>query len=371
MHSKIVGGSTAERVINCPGSVALAAQMPPQEETEHMAAGTLLHDIIADLVFASPAERDQLIDARDELTDEQVEKLYTALKLFDEEVDPELYFEGEVEQIVTYPWDPSIFGTADVIGWHREDNGRVKATVLDWKFGDGVMVDAEENQQLLFYATAAWLSEHWAFQAPDEVELVIIQPPHIRRWTTTVARLEQFEIDLRRAVKAAQAPDAPVRAGNHCRFCPAKAICPEKTGAAERAVLVAIDTIGPENIGQYMSLAQSLEDWASDVRKLTHKALEAGKPVPGWKLVNKRAQRSWVDEKAAQAALAALAPDVSFTELVSPAQAEKALKAKKLKLPDGLTVAVSSGLTIAEEGDARPAAVTIGSTLVSALSKLR
>jgi hypothetical protein len=41
-----------------------------------------------------------------------------------------------------------------------------------------------------------------------------------------------------------------------------------------------------------------------------------------------------------------------------------------LKLPDGLTVAVSSGLTIAEEGDARPAAVTIGTTLVSALSKL-
>ena len=37
MHSKIVGGSTAERVINCPGSVALAAQMPPQVENDYSA----------------------------------------------------------------------------------------------------------------------------------------------------------------------------------------------------------------------------------------------------------------------------------------------------------------------------------------------
>jgi hypothetical protein len=130
---------------------------------------------------------------------------------------------------------------------------------------------------------------------------------------------------------------------------------------------VAIDSIGPEQIGHWMDVAQNLEDWASDVRKLTQQALEAGRPVPGWKLVNKRAHRTWADKKAALAALAALAPDVSFTEIVSPAQAEKALKTK---LPEGLTSQVSSGLTIAEEADSRPAAVTIGSTLVSALSKL-
>ena len=29
-HSKVVGGSTAKRVIHCPGSVALVAKMPPQ-----------------------------------------------------------------------------------------------------------------------------------------------------------------------------------------------------------------------------------------------------------------------------------------------------------------------------------------------------
>jgi hypothetical protein len=56
--------------------------------------------------------------------------------------------------------------------------------------------------------------------------------------------------------------------------------------------------------------------------------------------------------------------------LVSPAAAEKLLKAQKLKLPDGLTVAISSGNTIAPESDPRPAVVLIGQQLNAALSKL-
>ena len=42
-HSNIVGGSTAKRVINCPGSVVLVQQMPPQVESKYAAEGTLLH----------------------------------------------------------------------------------------------------------------------------------------------------------------------------------------------------------------------------------------------------------------------------------------------------------------------------------------
>ena len=355
MHSKVVGGSTAERVINCPGSVALAAQMPPQEENEAMREGTRRHELIAEVL-------NDKLDSRS-IDDE---KVLDALDIFDMKFDPTSKALFDVERRVTFPWDASIFGTADVIGTLDKET----AFVLDFKFGDNYQVEAVGNAQMLFYAAAAYESRHWAFRDREWVELVIIQPPYIRRDRVHVDDLREFSADLQRAVKAAQEPDAPLVEGGHCRFCPGKAICPLKTGAAERTIRVQIDKIGPENIGHWMDVAQNLEDWASDMRKLTQKALEAGVPVPGWKLVNKRAQRSWVDEKTAQAALAALAPDVSFTELVSPAQAEKALKAKKIKLPEGLTSQVSSGLTIAEEADSRPAAVTIGSTLVSALSKL-
>ncbi len=355
MHSKIVGGSTAERVMACPGSVALAAQMPPQVESEAMREGTRRHELVAEVLNES-------IDSRS--IDDQ--KVLEALDLFDNDFDPKGYALFDVEARVAFPWDKTIFGTADVIGRLSDTKG----FVMDFKFGDNIQVDAEENAQLMFYAAAALESGHWSMKGRTDVELIIIQPPYIRRSMIDIRRLHDFSADLRRAVKLAQEPDAPVVEGDHCRFCPAKAICPQKTGAAERAVLEAIDKIGPENIGHWMNVAQNLEDWASDMRKLTQKALEAGKPVPGWKLVNKRAQRSWIDDKSALAALQDLAPDLQFLEVISPAQAEKALNANKLKLPDDLKVEVSSGLTNAEEADARPAAVTIGTTLVSALSKL-
>ena len=50
-HSNIVGGSTAKRVINCPGSVALVQKMPPQPSNKYADEGTLLHNVIADIVM--------------------------------------------------------------------------------------------------------------------------------------------------------------------------------------------------------------------------------------------------------------------------------------------------------------------------------
>jgi hypothetical protein len=49
-HSDIVGGSTAKRVINCPGSVALVAQMPPKPSSKYADTGTLLHDAMSEIL---------------------------------------------------------------------------------------------------------------------------------------------------------------------------------------------------------------------------------------------------------------------------------------------------------------------------------
>ena len=49
-HSSIVGGSTAKRVINCPGSVALVAKMPPKPSSKFADEGTLLHNVIAEII---------------------------------------------------------------------------------------------------------------------------------------------------------------------------------------------------------------------------------------------------------------------------------------------------------------------------------
>jgi hypothetical protein len=73
------------------------------------------------------------------------------------------------------------------------------------------------------------------FAGAKEIELIIIQPPAIRRWKTTFERIKEFEAELVRAVKTSQEPDAPLSHGDHCRWCAAKPICPRMTGEVDRA----------------------------------------------------------------------------------------------------------------------------------------
>ena len=361
-HSKIVGGSTAKRVINCPGSVALVAEMPPQPSSSYAEEGTLLHDEISnflgDLDYRFTCSQDLIED-----------KLKPALDLLDE-IDPDKTMEYQVETRVGFgDLLPGVFGSTDLMG--RIGN---KAIILDWKFGSGVPVPAEENEQLMFYAAAAMRTPEaqWVFDGATEVELVIIQPPTIKRWTTTIARIKEFEQTLVKAVKLAEQPDAPLKNGDHCRWCAAKPVCPVMTGAVDRAIAIKMDKIDVDKLGAYLHNADLLEDWIKDLRSLAEEMMKKGKPVPGWKMVPKRATRSWVKEEDAKAALLQhlKESEVIETKLVSPAAAEKLLKAQKLKLPDGLTVAISSGNTIAPESDPRPAVVLIGQQLNAALSKI-
>ena len=369
-HSNIVGGSSAKRVMACPGSVALVQKMPPKPSNSHADQGTLLHNAISAIL------EDQSVDVigtqyKDQVLTQDLydEKIMVGLSLLDE-VDPDKTMEYEVETRVGFgDLLPGVFGSTDLMGRIGS-----KAIILDWKFGTGVAVSAEENEQLMFYAAASMRTPEaqWVFDGATEIELIIIQPPEIKRWTTTRARIEQFERDLVKAVTAAGLADAPLKNGDHCRWCNAKPVCPIMTGAVDRAVAIKMDAIDVDKIGAYLHNADLLEAWIKDLRALAEEMMKKGKPVTGWKMVPKRATRSWVKEDDAKAALLQhlKESEVIETKLVSPAAAEKLLKAQKLKLPDGLTVAISSGNTIAPESDPRPAVVLIGQQLNAALSKL-
>jgi hypothetical protein len=369
-HSKIVGGSTAKRVINCPGSVALVQKMPPQVESKYAAEGTMLHACMEDLL--ADGEMGDVI-AKNKLTDEQADKLQYCLDALDQiDPDQEMVFNQEVE--VSFDGVKGldgVFGNVDLIGRLGD-----RAIILDWKFGDGVMVEAEENPQGLFYAAAALQTDatKWAFQGATEVEIVIVQPFNVRRWVTTFQRLNEFIAELQQAVKQAKKPDAPLAIGDWCRWCTGKPICPQMTGAIDRTVHMKLEALPPEQLAAALDLADKLESFISDARKLAQERLEKNMPVPGYKLVSKRATRQWADEHKAVNALimCGLPSDQIYkAELISPAQAEKVLKKSKLALPDDLVVAVSSGNTLAPESDPRPAVLNVGTQLVAALSKLQ
>jgi hypothetical protein len=371
-HSNIVGGSTAKRVINCPGSVALCQKVPPKPSSKYADEGTLLHNVMAEMLGSDKELRHVLdmeyngIKLTGDLLDEKVRPAMDAIN----EIDPEARLEYAVEQTVSFgDLLPGVFGSCDLIGRIGD-----RAIVLDWKFGDGVAVEAEDNPQLLFYTAAAIRTPalEWVFKDAKEIECIIVQPPKIKRWVTSFDRVRQFERELVYAVKQSAKPDAPLKIGEHCRWCAAKPICPLMTGAVDRATQTQIKELDAEQLGQMLERAAVLEDWISDLRALAMQVLESGNPVPGYKLVAKRATRQWRDEETAKAALCALLPitEVTETSLISPAQAEKKLKKLKLGLPDDQVISVSSGNTMAPESDPRPAVLQIGSQLTAALSKL-
>jgi len=373
-HSKIVGGSTAKRVMNCPGSVALVQKMPPQPSNKYADEGTLLHNVIAEIVMSDKHPEEFLGTTYNEqvLTLDLIDnKLLPALAALDV-IDPNKEMEYEAETRVGFgDLLPGVFGSTDLIG--RVGN---RAVVLDWKFGDGVVVEVEENPQLMFYAAAAMRTEEakWAFKDVEEIEMVIVQPPQVKRWVTTPARIAQFEKDLVKAVKLAQQPDAELKIGDHCRWCAAKPICPQMTGAVDRALKTQVEAIDVQTLGSYLANADILEDWIKDLRALAHQILDSGAPVPGYKLVAKRGTRQWTEEKDVVHWLdgKGLEPtEIYSKELLSPAQMEKVLKKRKLTLPDDLVVSVSSGTTLAVESDPRPAVLQIGKQLTAALSKLQ
>jgi hypothetical protein len=372
-HSTIVGGSTAKRVINCPGSVALVAQMPPKPSSVYADTGTLLHNVIADVLDGKATAQDFLgaVHADVALDQDLIDrKLMPALAALNE-IDPDRQMEYETEVVVGFgDLLPGVFGSADIVGRIGDT-----AYIVDWKFGDGVAVDVEENPQLMFYAAAAMRTPvaQWAFEGATKVELVIVQPPYVKRWETTPRRIQLFEKELMQAVKVAQRPDAPLAQGEWCRWCAAKAVCPIMTGAADRALVSALKGVDVASVSDHLKMADQLEGWIKEVRALAMQTLEAGLPVPGYKLVPKRAMRQWMDEGKALDAMCDLGLDVkelTETKLLSPAQAEKVLKKHKLALPADHVVAVSSGNTLAPEDDPRPAVLQIGAQLSAALGKL-
>ena len=373
-HSNIVGGSTAKRVMNCPGSVALVQKMPPQPSNKYADEGTLLHNVIAEIVMSDkhPEEflhtkyNDQILTL--DLIDN---KLVPALAALDV-IDPNKEMEIEAETRVSFgDLLPDVFGSTDLIGRIGK-----RAVVLDWKFGDGVAVEVEENPQLMFYAAAAMRTEEtkWAFDGVEEIEMVIVQPPQVKRWVTTPARIAQFEKDLVKAVKLAQQPNAELKIGDHCRWCAAKPICPQMTGAVDRALKTSIDGLDAPTISAYLKNADMLEQWITDLRALALQMLDSGARLPDYKLVAKRAIRQWTDEDKAKVALFAYGlteSEVLETSIISPAKAEKALKKRKQALPDDLVVAISSGNTLASADDPRPEVMILGKQLTAALSKLQ
>lgn len=375
-----VGGSSAKRVISCPASVQLCEQWPEREESDAAGEGTQCHEAI-DLIMQGKTEKDTDVIGvtfnKRVMTQELFEEtIAPALEQFDK-LDKEL---GGIDFLneakVTFPGIDGAFGTVDIVGSAKD-----RTTLIDWKFGAGVSVEAEANAQLLYYAYAAAHSPATDrfFDRHKPIELYIIQPrvrdgEPFTRWMTNWVQLEAFALELRKAVDEAYGPDPRYALGPWCKWCNGQPGCDLYNNRVKATSALSPDEVR-ERIAEYLPYADDMIAWGENIKKLAHQLLEQGASIPGYKLVNKRPQRNWVDEDKAHRYFAKLglpAADRYVKKIVSPAQAEKALKSAGLpdELPKALVDSRSSGTTLAPESDKRPAVALPGEALKSLADRL-
>ena len=369
-HSNIVGGSTAARVLGCPGSVRLTATAPPEgESSEYANEGTALHEIVATLIEAGSRDttyyRGEVLHGI-EIGDYQIDLLDKALAAV-RFMEGALTIQTLTETRVSLTPIPDAYGTADLIM-----SEKAKLIIADFKFGSGVMVDAENNKQLMFYAAALFFTHPTHFYNPDtgkpkKIHLAIIQPTDrdddvIKDCAIEIDDIVAFTRELIRALSRDE-----LNLGDHCRWCPAITICPKMKEAAERSLALTPDDMEPDELRDALGMAARLDSWITSLRSYAHQFASRGHDIPDYKLVPKRAVRKYKDEDVAAEQLVTLGlstEDLWKKTLISPAQAEKALKTK---LPEGLIRARSSGTVLVSESDSRNAVVA-GPALLQALS---
>jgi hypothetical protein len=119
---------------------------------------------------------------------------------------------------------------------------------------------------------------------------------------------------------------------------------------------------GATSFGTYISaaldVAEQAELWIAEIRRQAHLLMESGAAVPNWRLVPKRANRTWKADADVLGTLNALGiPGGEMYEapkLKSVAQMEKTCKSRSVTLPEALYESVSSGTNIAPAEDPRP-----------------
>lgn len=376
-HAKLAP-SSAYRWLNCPGSIRLSAGLH-EAPSVFAAEGTAAH-MLAEACLSQDLQaefyRDAIVDVNGGILFEGESNGATRFTVDLEMIDAvQLYldvvreikadsdeFEIEQRMDMTALVD-DVFGTGDVIAYvfRHKVTGKRRITVVDLKYGKGVAVEVEENEQELTYA--AGVCQRYHNRGVDEVELVIVQPraPHrdgpVRRWVTDIVGLYEHVLRLQAGAAAVNDDDAPLIPGPWCKFCKAAAICPALDGRIREIIMSDPEKKSFQDWKVEAADIAMVKGWATRREEFAHSEALQGRMPPGAKLVGKKAFRKWNDTEAAVAALKliGLKDDELFTmDLVSPAQAERALPKSQKKIIADLATAKSSGTVLAPLDDPRP-----------------
>ena len=334
-HSPL-GPSSADRWINCPGSVN-ATRGIADTSSEFAAEGSFAH-LIAELAREQEKPAKHFIGHKDTIDGYEFEcdaDMAQHVQYFIDYVNQWEADENLNEGKVAYDsWVDGGFGTLDAA---LLNDGQT--IICDLKYGKGIQVFAEDNSQLKLYALGIF-QEYGDMYEFETFRLCIVQPrlDWIDEWEISVEELLTWaEETVEPAADLSATDTAPFKAGDHCRWCKIKSTCRTRADSIKDVLLDEIDEIRDPNelaedeLGEIMDKVGEIRKWCNDIENKTEVLVLAGHEIIGgdglaYKMVAGRGSRAWRDADEAEKAMRnykVKVGDMFISKLVSPAQAEK------------------------------------------------
>lgn len=297
----ILSASSSERWLHCPPSARLCESYA-DKGSDYAAEGTDAHELCEyklrkalGLEAEDPtenltwfnAEMDDCANGYAAYVLEQVEAAKQVC------ADPVVFIEQRVD---FSRWVEDGFGTADAL---IIADGTLK--ICDYKHGLGVLVRAEENPQLMCYALGA-LELFDKIYDIDTVSMTIYQP---RRDNVSTYELSKEDLYhwadevLKPTAELAFAGDGNFLCGEWCGFCKAKNDCRARAEAnleLARYEFKLPPLLTDEDIEEILAKVDELVAWASDIKEYAMQQAISGKEWSGWKLVEGRSNRKYVND---------------------------------------------------------------------------
>lgn len=363
----LLSASSAYRWLACPPS-AVAAEAYPDNGSKYAAEGTLAHEV-AELFARCRLNGDWQIqpDTKESLAKRRGAdaQMLSCAQGYADYIEEQIKQDGALtllEVRVDYsPWVPGGFGTCDCVILQGDT-----MTVIDYKYGQGVQVSAEANPQLRLYALGALNDYGFAFDV-KHIEMHIYQPRLNNVSVDSISAadlLDWAENTVKPTALLASKGEGEYCAGDNCRFCPHAGRCRELTNACTAYVeahdlRVAFPVLAPHEVAEVLKMEPLISLWLKRVREQALATLLDGGEVPGYKAVEGRGSRAWVDELRVAETLKDAGygiSDITETKLLSVAQMEKSIgKQKANELLSSLIEKRAGSPTVAPVNDKRPA----------------
>ncbi|KRU24036.1 hypothetical protein VT91_36850 [Clostridium sporogenes] len=304
----ILSASGASRWLACPPSARLEENYP-NKSSEFAKEGTLAHEL-GELGLKKNLELISTRKYNSEFKKIEADKLFTKDMPDYVEVYVDTCMEKVAEAKAKTPdalfrieqrldfseWVPDGFGTGDFVIIADET-----MEICDLKYGKGVPVSAVNNKQMRLYALGA-IAEFSFLYDIENIKMTIIQPRLDSISTDEMLVEELFkwaEEELKPIAKLAYEGKGEFCAGDHCKFCRAKAVC--KARANKNMELAKYDfqepiTLDNNDIAFILGKADELINWAKDVQEYALEQALKGEEFDGFKVVEGRSNRKWTNE---------------------------------------------------------------------------